>query len=336
MAKSLKDIIGPRAGRNVSKDEEDILDTLKVDKKEDPAGNKDDVFNATKVPAEATSQKADPGMRHGYRTVKSAEAAYEETVVEQKKKKPLTPEDDRNVNGKDYGYAAGAKGNGSAVSEEEELDEAGVRNMRRAGRTHNVNKNYLMRFNPYSKKSFKDPNEKSKEDSKKETDKLVNDYISKGGKIKKEDVELDEVLKSSDPTSKWIKDFVHSKNPKFAGKSKKERIQQALGAKYAKMREEFEEYLKENDEDYEGEMAKTQLKAMANKAMHLVTMISDNQDLEAWVQSKLAMAKNEIDAVYDYLMYSEPKDNEMEKESAPTEYPMTFPGMNVDTAFGKV
>jgi len=45
-----------------------------------------------------------------------------------------------------------------------------------------------------------------------------------------------EVLKSSDPASKWISDFVHSNDPKFKGKSKKERIRMALGAKYAAMR----------------------------------------------------------------------------------------------------
>lgn len=45
-----------------------------------------------------------------------------------------------------------------------------------------------------------------------------------------------EKLSSSDPTAKWIHDFVHSDNPKFAGKSKKERIRMALGAKYATMR----------------------------------------------------------------------------------------------------
>lgn len=55
-----------------------------------------------------------------------------------------------------------------------------------------------------------------------------------------EEVDLEEVLKSSDPTSKWIKDFVASDNPKFEGKSKKERIRMALGAKYAKMKEEAE------------------------------------------------------------------------------------------------
>jgi len=44
---------------------------------------------------------------------------------------------------------------------------------------------------------------------------------------------IDEKLTSADPTSKWISDFVHSDNPKFAGKSKKERIRMALGASYA-------------------------------------------------------------------------------------------------------
>lgn len=49
---------------------------------------------------------------------------------------------------------------------------------------------------------------------------------------------LEEKLKASDPTGKWISDFVHSDNPKFAGKSKKERIRMALGASYAAKRNE--------------------------------------------------------------------------------------------------
>jgi len=54
-------------------------------------------------------------------------------------------------------------------------------------------------------------------------------------RMKKEEVEqIDEKLKASDPTSTWIHDFVHSKNKKFAGKSKEQRINMALGAKYAK------------------------------------------------------------------------------------------------------
>jgi len=50
--------------------------------------------------------------------------------------------------------------------------------------------------------------------------------------------QLEEVLKKSDSAGKWVSDFVHSKNPKFEGKSKKERMKQALGAYYAKQRNE--------------------------------------------------------------------------------------------------
>ena len=58
-----------------------------------------------------------------------------------------------------------------------------------------------------------------------------------------EEVEqVDEVLTKKDPAGKWIHDFVHSDNPKFAGKSKNQRIKQALGAYYSKQRnEEVEE-----------------------------------------------------------------------------------------------
>lgn len=46
--------------------------------------------------------------------------------------------------------------------------------------------------------------------------------------------QLDEVLTKKTPASDVISDFVHSDNPKFEGKSKKERIKMALGAYYAK------------------------------------------------------------------------------------------------------
>lgn len=58
-----------------------------------------------------------------------------------------------------------------------------------------------------------------------------------------EEVELDEMINevlSKDATAgDWIHDFVHSKNPKFAGKSKAERKKMALGAYYGKQNEEM-------------------------------------------------------------------------------------------------
>lgn len=45
--------------------------------------------------------------------------------------------------------------------------------------------------------------------------------------------QLNEVLKKSAPAGEWVSDFVHSDDPKFKGKSKKERMKMALGAYYA-------------------------------------------------------------------------------------------------------
>lgn len=126
MAKSLKDIIKDRAGRNVPKGEEDFLATLSVKDQEDVNKNKN-VFKADNVKPESTIQRNDPGMRHGYRTVSAQKAAYEETSVEEAKKKTTTKkvgsEDDRNVNAKDYGYSS----TGSTVSEAKcNMTEAGT------------------------------------------------------------------------------------------------------------------------------------------------------------------------------------------------------------------
>jgi len=62
----------------------------------------------------------------------------------------------------------------------------------------------------------------------------------------REEVEyIEEKLTAGDPASKWISDFVHSDNPKFEGKSKKERMNMALGAYYAKKRAKNEEVVQE-------------------------------------------------------------------------------------------
>ena len=52
---------------------------------------------------------------------------------------------------------------------------------------------------------------------------------------------INEVLTKSTPAGEWIKDFVDSDNPKFAGKSAAKRKQMALAAYYAKKNESVEE-----------------------------------------------------------------------------------------------
>jgi hypothetical protein len=73
---------------------------------------------------------------------------------------------------------------------------------------------------------------------------VLKDYLT-GKKPKTETVKesaeyIEEKLTEKDPSSKWIEDFVKSDNPKFAGKSKKERIKMALGAYYGKQNEELD------------------------------------------------------------------------------------------------
>lgn len=50
--------------------------------------------------------------------------------------------------------------------------------------------------------------------------------------------EINEVLSKDAAAGEWISDFVHSDNPKFAGKSKEKRKQMALAAYYAKQKNE--------------------------------------------------------------------------------------------------
>lgn len=67
----------------------------------------------------------------------------------------------------------------------------------------------------------------------------------------------------------------------------------------------FNEYLEEakdpGEYDYEGEMAKTQLRTVLDAAQELHDMLSDDENLPEWVQKKIAMAKDYVDTARDYM-----------------------------------
>jgi len=73
---------------------------------------------------------------------------------------------------------------------------------------------------------------------KEQTGKLVSKWIQDVT-----EATLDEVLSKDAKAGDWIHDFIHSDNPKFAGKSKKERMKMALGAYYAKQKAPVSEEL---------------------------------------------------------------------------------------------
>ena len=123
--------------------------------------------------------------------------------------------------------------------------------------------------------------------------------------------ELHEVLSADAKAGDWIHDFVHSTNPKFAGKSKKERIKMALGAYYGKQnkKNKISEAKDPHEYGYEGDMAMNQLKTLVRCAEMIEDCLKPDTDLPEWVQSKITLATDYIQTAADYL-YSESEMNE--------------------------
>ena len=73
-------------------------------------------------------------------------------------------------------------------------------------------------------------------------------------------------------------------------------------------------YLGDDDYDYEGGMAKSQMLKMKKYANALCDMIEDESQLEAWVQSKITKASDYMSSVYHYLDYQRSKMDEINIE----------------------
>jgi hypothetical protein len=158
---------------------------------------------------------------------------------------------------------------------------------------------------------------------------------------------LQEVITKKTPVGEIIKDFEKSDAPQFKGKSKEKRRQMAIAASYHREETEVEESLAFpmiGEDDESAEMAKSQLKALANKALHLMMQIPDSMMLEPWVQSKITIAKDYINTVHDYMVFGEHDDEDkddkkskkgkkLDKEQMDT--PMMFPNMSVDVNTGR-
>ena len=96
------------------------------------------------------------------------------------------------------------------------------------------------------------------------------------------DEEIQEALKKSQPASEWINDFVNSKDAKFKGKSKGERINMALGAYYAAQNESVSEGVEEPRSQGEKNF----------KAAHTILKMSDpNADRQTGTEAMDQKAK---------------------------------------------
>jgi len=115
------------------------------------------------------------------------------------------------------------------------------------------------------------------------------------------DEQIDEVLKPTMGAGAYIDDFVHSKNPKFAGKSKEMRRQMALAAYYAAKKGVKEEV----ELDESTEMARLDLQTIINHVERLKPMVEKEMDLPDWIESKITMAADYIGCVADYVEAAE-------------------------------
>lgn len=66
--------------------------------------------------------------------------------------------------------------------------------------------------------------------------------------------------------------------------------------------------------DQEGDMAKTQLRTIADAAKELHDMLSDDQNLPEWCQNKITKAQDYIDSVRDYLKAENDEDEDEDGE----------------------
>jgi hypothetical protein len=108
----------------------------------------------------------------------------------------------------------------------------------------------------------------------------------------------------------------HFDNAQTAGR-KTDRIGGTVGrgrSEFMRKRREWSEEVKKDEGEYdqEGDMAKTQLRSIKYHADELHEMLSDNDNLPEWVQSKLTLAQDYLQTVCDY-MYSKDEVNEEKK-----------------------
>jgi hypothetical protein len=139
----------------------------------------------------------------------------------------------------------------------------------------------------------------------------VMDEVNRFEKVFGEGKPLEKALLSIDS------DISHLKDVRDALSSVYEALEQAhYGTMAHVMMDESKSLVKSNqeikesvldDSDDDGFMARSQLYFLAKDAISLHSMIDDREDLEPWVQSKIAQASQGIDAVRRYTEYNATK-----------------------------
>jgi hypothetical protein len=93
-----------------------------------------------------------------------------------------------------------------------------------------------------------------------------------------------------------------------------------------------ESHVDEGEYDYEGDMAKNQLRTILDAAQELHDQLGDEDNLPEWVQSKITLAKEYIDTARDYMKSEKKEAEEVVQESYSKEELLElFEALNLDT-----
>jgi hypothetical protein len=79
-----------------------------------------------------------------------------------------------------------------------------------------------------------------------------------------------------------------------------------------------------DDEDHEGSMAKRQMFKTAEYATIIFDMLDDNEELPAWIQSKLTKVADYIGVVKHYLEYDHVMGEKLDKDADAGDYVKDF------------
>jgi hypothetical protein len=131
------------------------------------------------------------------------------------------------------------------------------------------------------------------------------------------------MVSDANPTMKKLKD-AHEKAEAKGDEVAMEKIEDLIAKQEVYLSAgEGEDQSANLDEnlDYEGEMAKSELRNIIQNAEELFSMLDEDTQLEAWVQSKLTKANEFLDSVNQYLKYqSAPQPSMMDEEKMEVYY----------------
>lgn len=98
-----------------------------------------------------------------------------------------------------------------------------------------------------------------------------------------------------------------SEGRKSAGQKMLDDWQKRVNDKAEKLEKSLPKKEVKEEIDAEGGMAKTQLMAIATKAKAMADSLGDDEQLEAWIQTKISLADDYIGTVHDVMMHSKEK-----------------------------